>query len=444
MKRVGVFICHCGSNIGHTVDCAKVAEAAKEFPGVVFSTDYKYMCSDPGQVLIQNAIKEHRLDCVVVASCSPRMHEPTFRKCIAQAGLNPYMVEMANIREHCSWVHNDVPKATEKAIDLVRMAAAKVLKNKPLEKTTIPVTKRALVIGGGIAGIEAALNIADCGYQVDIVERQPSIGGKMAQIDKTFPTMDCSACILTPKMVDAAQHPNINILAYSEVNKVEGYVGNFDVTIRRKATCVDPIKCTGCGACTQKCPQRKKIPSEFECGLGTRGAIYVPFPQAVPNKPVIDHMYCKYLLEGKCGVCAKVCPTGAIHYDDMDKFETNRYGAIVVATGYELFDHSAYGEYGYGKYPDVITGLQFERLVNASGPTQGHIQRPSDGKEPKNVVFIKCVGSRDEHKGKKYCSKACCMYTAKHATMVRDKIKDSNAIVFYICLLYTSDAADEL
>ena len=432
MKKIGVFICHCGSNIAHTVDCARVAEAAKDFPGVAFSTDYKYMCSDPGQVMIQDAIREHGLDRVVVASCSPRMHEPTFRKCIAKAGLNPYMVEMANLREQCSWVHSDVEKATAKAIDLVRMAAAKVMKNAPLEKTTIPIHKRALVIGGGIAGIEAALSIADMGYQVDIVEKEPTLGGKMAQIDKTFPTMDCSACILTPKMVDAAQHPNITVIAYSEVEKVEGYVGNFDVTIKRKATSVDPIKCTGCGACTQKCPQKKKIPSEFECGLGTRGAIYVPFPQAVPNKPVIDREHCTYFIKGKCKVCEATCPTGAINFEDTDEYVKIRYGAIVVATGYELFDHSVYGEYGYGKYPDVITGLQFERLVNASGPSQGHIVRPSDGEEPKTVVFLKCVGSRDEAKGKKYCSKACCMYTAKHATMVRDKIKDSNAVVFYM------------
>ncbi len=432
MKRTGVFICHCGTNISQTVDCGGVAEAAKDLPGVAYSTDYKYMCSDPGQNMIIDAIKEHNLDRIVVASCSPRMHEPTFRKCIAKAGLNPYMVEMANIREHCSWVHSDKAKATAKATDLVRMATAKAMKNVPLQKSTISIHKRALVIGGGIAGIQAALDIADAGYTVDLLEREASIGGKMAQIDKTFPTMDCSACILTPKMVDASQHPNINIIAYSEVEKVDGYVGNFDVTIKRKATSVDPVKCTGCGACYNKCPNKKKIPSEFECGMTTRTAIYVPFPQAVPNKPVIDREHCTYFTKGKCKICSTVCPTGAINYEDQDEFVTIRYGAIVVATGFDLFDHSVYGEYGYGKYPDVITGLQFERLVNASGPTMGHIQRPSDGEEPKNVVFIKCVGSRDEKKGKKYCSKACCMYTAKHATMVRDKIKDSNAVIFYM------------
>lgn len=430
MKRVGVFICHCGTNIAYTVDCEKVAKTAAEFPHVVFSTDYKYMCSEPGQMVIKNAIKEHKLDRIVVASCSPRMHEPTFRKCMESAGLNPYLMEMANIREHCSWVHPDKEKGTEKAIDLVKMAVAKVVKNTPLTRSSIPIHKRALVIGGGIAGIQAALDIADAGYVVDIVEKEPSIGGRMAQVDKTFPTLDCSACILTPKMVDAAQHPNINLVTYSEIEKVEGYVGNFEVTIRHKARSVDVSKCTGCGTCWEKCPT--KVASEFELGLGTRKAIYTPFPQAVPNKPVIDRDNCRYFKTGKCMVCQKLCPTGAVDYTQEDQLETIRYGAIVVATGFDLFDHSVYGEYGYGKYPDVITGLQFERLINASGPTAGKIKRPSDHKEPKTIVFIKCVGSRDEAKGKPYCSKTCCMYTAKHATLVKEKIKDSQAIVFYM------------
>ncbi|MCL1917496.1 MAG: CoB--CoM heterodisulfide reductase iron-sulfur subunit A family protein [Peptococcaceae bacterium] len=431
MKKVGVFVCHCGTNISQTVHCEKLAEAAKTLPGVAFSTEYKYMCSDPGQTMIKEAIAEHGLDRVVVAACSPRMHETTFRKCIDSGGLNPYMLEIANIREQCSWVHSDKDKATAKAGDLVNMAVAKVLKNEQLPSSFIPVHKRALVIGGGIAGIQAALDIADTGYHVDLVEREPSIGGKMAQIDKTFPTMDCSACILTPKMVDASQHPNITIIPYSEVEKVDGYVGNFDVTIRRKASYVDSVKCTGCGLCSEKCPS-KKIPSEFECNLGTRPAIYSPFPQAIPNKPVIDRENCRYFKTGKCKICARVCTADAVNFEDQDEMVQIRYGAIVVATGYTLYDHSQYGEYGYGHYKDVISGLEFERLVNASGPTMGKIKRPSDNTEPKNVVFIKCVGSRDKARGHDYCSRACCMYTAKHATMVRDKIKDSQAIIFYM------------
>lgn len=442
MKRVGVFICHCGTNIAATVDCEKVAESAKSLPGVAFSTDYKYMCSEPGQELIKKAIKDNKLDRIVVASCSPRMHEPTFRRCIESGGLNAYLLEMANIREQCSWVHpDDKEKATFKATELVRMAVAKVMKNEPLERSTIPVTKRALVVGGGIAGIQAALDIANAGHIVDVVEKEPSIGGRMAQIDKTFPTLDCSACILTPKMVEVANHPNVNLITFSEIENVEGYVGNFDVTIRKKARSVDMSLCTGCGTCTQKCPT--KVQSEFEMEMMDRKAIYTPFPQAIPNKPVIDRENCRYFKTGKCGVCQKVCPTKAVDFTQEDELVTERYGAIVVATGFDLFDHSVYGEYGYGKYKDVITGLHFERLVNASGPTMGKIKRPSDGKVPKDVVFIKCVGSRDEVKGKAYCSKTCCMYTAKHATLVREKIKDSNAYVFYMDVRTPGKGYDE-
>ncbi|MBM7865541.1 FAD-dependent oxidoreductase [Heliobacterium gestii] len=430
MKRIGVFVCHCGTNIANTVDCANVAEVAKDFPGVVYSCDYKYMCSEPGQVMIQEAIREHNLDGYVVAACSPRMHEPTFRKCAERAGMNPYMVEQVNIREQCSWVHADKTKGTGKSIDITRMGVAKVAQNEPLFSTTIPVTKRALVIGAGIAGIQAAIDIADAGYPVTLLDREHSMGGKMAQVDKTFPTLDCSACILTPKMVEAAQHPNIEIVTYAEVEAVDGFVGNFDVTIRKKARYVDVNKCTGCGLCSEKCP--KKVASEFEMNLGTRKAIYVPFPQAVPNKPVIDAKNCRFLLDGKCGVCKKVCPTGAVDYEQKDEVIVERFGSIVVATGFEQFDISKYEEYGAGRIPDVITGLHLERLMNASGPTMGKIKRPSDGKVPEKIVFIKCVGSRDEAKGRPYCSRACCMYVAKHATLIKEKIPTSKSYIFYM------------
>ncbi|MDN5293268.1 MAG: heterodisulfide reductase subunit [Eubacteriales bacterium] len=431
-RRIGVFVCWCGSNIGGVVDVSRVAEAAKKFPGVVFTQEYKYTCSEPGQEMMVQAIKEHQLDRVVVASCSPRMHELTFRKTVARAGLNPYLMEMVNLREHCSWVHPDDPEgATEKAIALVRKAVAKAARLEPLYESRIGITKRALIIGGGIAGIQAALDIADHGYDVVMVEKEATIGGKMAILDKTFPTLDCSACICTPKMVDVAQHPRITLYTLAEVEQVSGYIGNFEVTIRLKARYVDIKKCTGCGLCETKCPV--KVPSEFEQGLGMRSAIYKPFPQAVPNKPVIDADNCRKLREGKCGLCAKICPTGAVNYEDEDVFITEKVGAIVMATGFELIDWTQYyGEYGGGKYPDVITGLQFERLVNASGPTGGKIKRPSDGKVPETVVFIKCVSSRDDKKGKAYCSRVCCMYTAKHAIQVKEKLPDTEVYVFYM------------
>ena len=442
MKRIGVFICHCGSNIAATVDCAKVAEAASTFPGVIYSADYKYMCSEPGQEFIKDAIKRYDLNAIVVASCTPRMHEPTFRKTLASGGLNPYMFEMTNLREQCSWVHADIAKATEKAIDLVKMSAAKVNRNEALYSTTIPVHKKALVIGAGIAGMQAALDIADAGHQVVLVDREPTIGGKMPMLDKTFPTMDCSACISTPKMVEAAQHPNIELMAYSEVVEVDGFIGNFTVKIRQKAKYVDHHKCTGCGLCETKCPQ--KVPNEYDLGLGTRACIYKPFAQAVPNKPVIDPQNCRKLVSGKCGLCAKICPTGAVNYEDTEAYITDTFGAIVMATGYDLYKwEEVYGEYGYGKFADVVTALHFERMVNASGPTSGKIKRPSDGKEPKSVVFIKCVGSREPAKAKRYCSRACCMYTAKHAHQVLDKIPDANVYVFYMDVRTPGKGYDE-
>jgi len=441
--RTGVFICWCGSNIGGVVDVPRVVEVISSLPGVAYCSDYKYMCSEPGQDKIIKAVAEHHLDRVVVASCSPRLHEATFRSVLSRAGLNPYLFEMANIREHCSWVHQKEPeKATEKAVALIRRAVAKVNRLEPLYASTIPVTDRALVIGGGIAGIQAALDIADAGHQVILVEKEPSLGGKMAMLDKTFPTLDCSACISTPKMVVAAQHPNITLLTYAEVEKVTGYIGNFTVTIRQKARSVDHSKCTGCGTCWEKCPTR--VPSEYDLGLGTRKAIYISFPQAVPNKPVIDREHCRQFTRGKCGVCQKVCPTGAIDYTQEDALIEERVGAIVLATGYDLFDWTrAYGEYGYGRYPDVISSLHFERMVNANGPTGGKILRPSDGQPPRRVVFVQCVGSRDEAKGREYCSRTCCMYTAKHAHQVLEKIPGASAYVFYIDVRCPGKAYEE-
>ena len=434
MQRIGVFVCWCGSNIAGTVDVKAVAEALKNEPGVVFSTDYQYMCSQAGQDMIKAAVKEHRLTGIVVCSCSPRMHEATFRKTAAAAGLNSYMVEIANIREQCSWVHKDMQTGTEKAIILAKAAVAKVNLNAPLTPGESPVTKRALVIGGGIAGIQTALDIADAGFEVDIVEKQPTIGGKMAQLDKTFPTLDCAACILTPKMVDVAQHEKIRIFSFSEVTEVKGFVGNFNVKIKKKARYVKEDVCTGCGACVEKCPQ-KKVPNEFNLGMDNRHAVYIPFAQAVPKVATIDPNACMMLKNGKCGLCARVCAAGAIDYTQKDEFIEEKYGAIVVATGFNPISMDKFDEFAYNQSKDVITSLEFERLTNAAGPTAGKLLRPSDGKHPHTIVFVQCVGSRCAscaEKGKEYCSKICCMYTAKHAMLVRDKYPDTDVYVFYI------------
>jgi len=440
--KIGVFVCHCGSNIEGTVDTAEVARASLAFPDVAFATDTMYACSEPGQEGIVSAIKEHGLSGVVVASCTPRMHEPTFRRTLERAGLNRYMFEMANIREHVSWIGKDRAANTRKATDLVHMAVEKLRRDRPLFAKKFDVNKRVMIIGGGVAGIQAALDCAEGGREVVLVERTTTIGGKMAKLDKTFPTVDCSSCILGPKMVDVSQHENITLYAASEVEAVSGYVGNFEVKVRKKATYVNWEACTGCGLCMEKCPA-KKSKDAFNEEVGTTTAINIPFPQAIPKKAAIDPAYCRQFVKGKCGVCAKVCPTGAINYEMQDEVVTEKVGAIIAATGYDLFDFTRYGEYGAGRYPDVITGLQYERLLSASGPTGGHIKRPSDGKEPKNVVFVQCVGSRDKSVGRPYCSGFCCMYTAKQAILTKDHIPDSQSYVFYMDIRAPGKMYDE-
>ncbi len=446
MAKIGVFTCWCGENIARNVDVEAVSEAISKLPGVVCSMNYKYMCSEPGQSLIATQIKELGLTGVVVASCSPHMHLKTFRKTAELAGVNPYLVEMANIREQCSWVHSNKEVATAKAIELIGMAVAKVRRNAALEPIKVPVTKRAMVIGAGVAGIQAALDLAAGGVEVILVEREPSVGGKMAGLSETFPTLDCSQCILTPRMVEVGQHPNIKLMTYSEVEKVDGYVGNFKVTVRKKARYVDIAKCTGCGTCWNACPKKNKIPNTFDYGLGNRGAIYIPFPQAVPARPTIDADNCirlQSMQKGKelCGICSKGCGSNAINFNDKDEYVEFDVGAIVVATGYKLYsigkeqenpNIQGYGEYGYGKYKDVVDSLQFERIISASGPTGGEPKRPSDGMTPKTIVFIQCTGSRDNAKGITYCSKICCMYTAKHTMLFKHKVHDGAAHVFYM------------
>ena len=457
MSRVGVFVCHCGENIARTVDCAAVAETLKDHPGVAFTTDYKYMCSDPGQALVRKAIEENNLTGVVVAACSPHMHEKTFRKAADKAGLNPYLCEMANIREHCSWVHDDRDEATAKAIDIVRTIVEKVKRNKPLVADprpghqARPGHRRRHRRHPGRAGHRRRRPRGRAGREGS----PPSAA--------TWPALrdlpDAGLLAVHPHAAhgrgrSAPQHQAPHLQRGREV---DGYVGNFNVKIRKKARYVDKDMCNGCGDCCRPARSRRS-PASSTAGLGNRTAIYVPFPQAVPNVPVLDRGTARYfkgrrkgLAKDACGKCKEACLKGAIDYDTEDTFVEEAVGAIVVATGFELYSIGreqpeglkGYGEYGYGEVPDVIDGLQFERLASASGPTSGEIRRPSDGKKPKTVVFVHCVGSRDPDKGMKYCSKICCMYTAKHAMLYKHKVHDGRAVAFYMDIRAAGKGYDE-
>lgn len=440
-EKVGVYICHCGSNIAGVVDVADVAKWAEDnLPDVRVAREYKFMCSSPGQELIEKDIKDLGLTRVVVAACSPHLHELTFRNACKRAGLNPYLFEMVSIREQVSWVTKDKALATEKAKALIAGGVRRVVHHQPLEPIIVDINPNVLVVGGGIAGIQAALEIADQGSHVYLIEREPSIGGHMAQFDKTFPTLDCAACILTPKMFTAGTHPNITLLTWSEVEKVDGFVGNFTVQIRKKARKVNTEKCTGCGVCEEKCP-KKVIDTVFEVGMGTRKAIYTPFPQAVPKYPVIDVANCIYFQRGTCKACEKFCPTGAIDFNQQDEILTVHVGSVILATGYELFDARRIPHYGYGRLANVITNLEFERLSNTAGPTGGKIVLRDGVTAPQTVGIIHCVGSRDI----KYnvdCSAICCMQSLKFAHLVKEKT-GAKVYNFYIDIRTPGKTYDE-
>ncbi len=431
MRKLGVFICHCGVNIAGTVNVRSVAETIGKVEGVAHSTDYIYMCSEPGQQIIREAIREKELEGVVVACCSPSMHENTFRKAVKLQGMNPYLCEIANIREHCSWVHQkDKEEATRKAAEIILATLEKVRKNESLEAIAMAIHRKVLVIGGGIAGITASLDLAEGGYEVMLLEREPALGGHMAQLSRTFPDLDPALDRLVAKASEVERHPKINLHCLSELEDVKGYVGNFDLVIQKKATSVDQMKCNGCGICIKNCPV--EYVSQFERGLGIRKVIDYYYPFSIPNKPVIRREHCRYFLDKGCRQCEEVCPEKAIDFNQKDERIEEKVGAIIVATGYELYPKEQLGEYGYGEISDVIDGLTFERMLSPHGPTKGRILRPSDGKVPKEMVFIQCVASRDPDRYMPYCSRVCCMYTAKHAAIYKEQVPDGQPYIFYM------------
>jgi heterodisulfide reductase subunit A len=430
--RVGVYVCHCGTNIAGTVDVGAVAKYAAGLPGVMVSRDYKYMCSDPGQALIQQNIREHSLNRIVVASCSPLLHEPTFRRALDRAGLNSFMLQMVNIREHVSWVHLDKQAATRKANDLIRAAVRRVLLHKPLQKRRVAINPNVLVVGGGIAGIHAALTLAGAGKHVYLVEREPTIGGHMAKFDKTFPTLDCAACILTPKMTAVGTHPGITLWTYAEVTNVAGYVGNYKVQVKRKPRYIIEDLCLGCQECITACVYKEgKTPDEFNLGLSKRKPVYLPFPQAVPQKVVIDPDTCIEFKSGKCKkTCVEACgERQAIDFKQKETLEEIDVGTIILATGFKSFNAGRNAYYGYGRYPNVYTSLEVERLINASGPTGGELIL-RDGKRPQAVGIIHCVGSRDSNTNR-WCSRVCCMYSLKLAHLIKERT-GAEVFNFYI------------
>jgi len=420
--RIGVYICHCGSNIAGTVDVESLAEFSRGLPNVVLTREYKYMCSDPGQDLIKKDIAEHNLTRVVVTACSPLLHEKTFRRAAEAAGLNPFLVQIANIREHVAWVTKDKGRALGKAKAQLAAAVRRVAGHELLDRQFVSITPRVLIVGGGIAGIQAALTMADAGKEVILVERQPTIGGHMAMFDKTFPTLDCAACILTPKMTAVKDHPNIRLLTCSEVESVSGSVGSYKVAVKRFPRYVNEAACVGCMECIEACVFKKpKVPNEFDQGLAMRKPVYMPFPQAVPPVPTIDAESCLLLKTGKCKQpCVEACgERNALEFNQTERTEEYDVGAIIVATGFQAFDPTPMQNYGYGRFKNVYTALEVERLLNSAGPTEGKVTL-ADGSKPKRVGIVHCIGSRD-HNYHAYCSRVCCMYALKMAHLVKEK-----------------------
>ena len=426
--RIGVYVCHCGHNIADTVDVKKVVEEIKNLDNVVEAKDYMFMCSKQGIEMIKEDIKKSGVNRTVVASCSIVQHGPTFARAIQEEGLNKHLHFQCNIREGCSWVtpKSKRAEATEKAVKLVRAGINRSRKLEEVETKKLPTTKAALVIGAGIAGLRSAIDLANLGIPVYLVERESSIGGHMTQLYKTFPTNECPQCSISPLTNGVANHPNVTLMTYSTVKNIDGSLGNFEVEIQTKPRYVHD-NCTSCGECAENCPI--EVPSEWDKGMSMRHAIYKLYPQAIPSTFVRDKKSCI-----NCQTCVNLCPVGAIDFS-MKKIITKiKVGSIVVAAGYEEYDPTEIEPYHYNQdgYEDVITQLQFERMLSPTSLTGANIFRPSDGKVPERVVMIQCVGSRNEQVGNEYCTGVCCMFANKNAQMIKEINPETDVIICYI------------
>jgi heterodisulfide reductase subunit A len=434
--RIGIFVCECGGNIGDVVDVKAVVEAVKSWDGVAVAKYHKYLCSKPAQEMILDAVKKESLDRVVVASCTPRMHLATFQSVLERAGLNPFMLEFVNIREQDSWIlgPHSSPEATKKAISLIKGGYERSRELEPLQLISEKGSREILIIGGGIAGITSALELGYLGYKVHLVERKPSIGGNMAKLTKVFPTLDCAQCILTPRMAEVGRNTNVNLYTYAEVQEVSGRPGNYDVKVRMKPRGVDVQKCRSCGVCAKVCPV--SVPDEFNEGWVQRKAAYIEFPQAVPSAYTIDFKACT-----KCLKCEKLCPAKAISLEDQGSTIDLHVGGIIIATGYQLYDAKKLETYGYGTYKDVITMMDLERFVSATGPTGGYIKR-ADGSDVKRMAIVLCAGSRDKNYIP-YCSRICCMYALKQAFVLK-KMLGIDVSIYYTDIRATGKGYEDL
>ena len=426
-ERTGVFICECGPNIKDAMDVPELVRFASGLPGVVVAMPHSLLCADDGKGMIGRIVREQKLTGVVVAACSPKEHEKTFRAVLAEAGVNPYMLQIANIREQCAWVTDDFDEATRKAKRIISAAVGRVAHHEPLTATEIDCKADVLVVGAGVAGMSAALTLAQKGRRVFVVEKEPWVGGMTVRYEDVFPGLECASCMLEPMIDELLHHERIDVLTGSEVVEVLGTRGNYTAHVRTRARSVDLDSCIGCGVCIEACPAKQPDPQI--AGMGERSAMHIPFAGVLPNVPTIDRESCLRSSGSDCEACVTACPFGSVMLDQEDTERTFEVGAVVVANGFESFDATVAVQYGLGEVSDVRTAVEFERMLSSNGPTSGKVVLES-GEEPDTIALIHCVGSRSAEFNN-YCSGVCCSYMLKFAHLIRKQLPDATILDIY-------------